>query len=193
MRERLRTARGERPPAERERLADTLGRVLLELDVVRHAACVAVYADLPTEPGTGPLRRLLLERGVDVLLPVTLRDKSLDWARDTGELRPSAHGGGPEPVGERLGPTGIALAGVVLVPALAVDTLGHRLGMGGGSYDRALALADPDVPVLAVVHDDEVLDAAVQAVPDEPHDRLVDGVVTPSRWMWLTSPGGPAF
>ena len=61
----------------------------------------------------------------------------------------------------------------MLAPALAVDATGHRLGQGGGSYDRALARTD--APVLAVVFDDEL----IAEVPTEPHDRLVSGVLTP--------------
>src|SRR5664280_2311939 len=53
---------------------------------------------------------------------------------------------------------------------------GFRLGTGGGYYDRALGLVAPTVPVLAVVYDDELLDA----VPSERHDRPVTGALTPS-------------
>ena len=59
------------------------------------------------------------------------------------------------------------------MPALAVDALGRRLGQGGGSYDRALTRTS--APVLAVVFEDEL----VAAVPTEPHDRPVSGVLTP--------------
>ena len=50
---------------------------------------------------------------------------------------------------------------------------------------RALPLLDPGVPILAVVHDDEVLDAAVEALPAEPHDVPVDGALTPLRCLRL--------
>jgi 5-formyltetrahydrofolate cyclo-ligase len=89
------------------------------------------------------------------------------------------------PGGPRLGPAGIREAGVVLAPALAVDTLGNRLGQGGGSYDRALTWLDASVPVLALVHDGEVLDAAVESVPAQDHDRPVDAAVTPRRCLRL--------
>ncbi|MDX6562622.1 MAG: 5-formyltetrahydrofolate cyclo-ligase, partial [Gaiellales bacterium] len=79
------------------------------------------------------------------------------------------HPGGPS-----LGLQVIASAELVLAPALAVDGEGRRLGQGGGSYDRALTRTS--APVLAVVFDDEVVDA----VPAELHDRPVTGVLTPS-------------
>ena len=55
---------------------------------------------------------------------------------------------------------------MVLVPALAVDRAGNRLGRGGGSYDRALARVGPLIPVIALLYDDELLDQ----VPAEQHD-----------------------
>jgi len=91
--------------------------------------------------------------------------------------------GGDEPPGPRLGGDGIRLADVVLVPAHAVDTLGRRLGQGAGYYDRALLRLDAGVPVVAVVHDGEVLDAAVEPLPDEPHDVRVHAVVTPKGYL----------
>jgi 5-formyltetrahydrofolate cyclo-ligase len=82
---------------------------------------------------------------------------------------------------------------VLLVPALAVDRAGRRLGRGGGYYDRALArLADdpidgtavdpPDrVAVVALLHDGEILDA----IPTDPWDRPVTAAVTPHGWFDL--------
>jgi 5-formyltetrahydrofolate cyclo-ligase len=65
----------------------------------------------------------------------------------------------------------------VLVPALAVDHRGQRLGRGGGSYDRALARVGERVPVVALLFDGELIDQ----VPAEPHDRPVSAVALPSQ------------
>jgi 5-formyltetrahydrofolate cyclo-ligase len=76
----------------------------------------------------------------------------------------------------------VTRADVVLVPALAVDGRGSRLGRGGGSYDRALARVFGRVPTIALLYDDELLDY----VPAEPHDRAVRAVAQPSHgitWM----------
>jgi 5-formyltetrahydrofolate cyclo-ligase len=139
---------------------------------------------MPTEPGTSMIRSALRARGITVLLPVVC-PHGLDWAVDEGALHPPRRGvpGGHEPRTPRLGPDALEQAQVVLIPALAVDTLGQRLGQGGGYYDRALAHVHPAAQVAAVVHDDELLDAAVEPVPVEPHDRAVGNVLTPTRWM----------
>ncbi|HZV26273.1 MAG TPA: 5-formyltetrahydrofolate cyclo-ligase [Acidothermaceae bacterium] len=123
---------------------------------------VALYLSFATEPGTGPLIEWLADQRVRSLASTVLPDADLDWIE--------------VPDGTPLGLEAITDADVILAPALAVDLSGHRLGRGGGSYDRALTRVRPGQTVLAVVHDDEVLDA----VPNEPHDRIVDGALTPS-------------
>ncbi len=185
LRRRVRAARRLRTTAERADAAHALVGVALELPQIQAASCVALYAATGTEPGTAPLRRALRRAGIGVVLPL-VRAGGLEWAWDTGDdLLPGRGPGGGEPAGPTLGPRGLLTADVVLVPALAVDTLGTRLGQGGGYYDSALPLLDPGVPVLAVVHDDEVLDAAVEAVPAEAHDVPVDGALTPLRCLRL--------
>ena len=73
-------------------------------------------------------------------------------------------------MGPRLGVDAVATADVVLVPGLAVSADGHRLGRGGGSYDRALARVPVGTFTCVLLYDGEVgLD-----VPVEPHDRTVD-------------------
>ncbi len=183
LRRRIRAERRDRSPAERDEAQRRLVDAVLDVPEVAEARCVALYASMPGEPGTAPLREALRARGVRVVLPVVLPDGLLDWADDSGELVAPAGFGGDEPAGQRLGPNGIRLADVVLVPALAVDTLGRRLGQGAGYYDRALTRLDAGVPVVAVVHDGEVVDAAVEPLPDEPHDIRVDAVVTPKGFL----------
>ena len=187
MRARIQAERRRRPEAERQAAAEMLARVVLELPEVAVAGCVTCYASLPGEPGTGPLREALKAAGIAVLLPIVLADGHLEWAVDDGDLVPTGRFGCPEPGGPRLGLEGIGRAQVVIVPALAVDTLGNRLGQGAGCYDRTLRLIDPSVPVYAVVHDDEVLDAAIEPVPATSHDLPVDAAITPHRFLRLAS------
>lgn len=186
VRSRIRAERRLRSPERRSADAAGLVNVVLELPETAAADCVAVYAAMPGEPETAPLRAALRATGTRVLLPVVLDDGLLDWAYDEGDLRETKGYGGPEPTGPRLGVEAIRLAQLVLVPALAVDTLGHRLGQGAGFYDRALRLLAHWVPVFAVVHDSEILDAAIEPVPVEPHDVPVDAVVTPHRCLRMT-------
>ena len=69
-----------------------------------------------------------------------------------------------------------AVGAAVLVPGLAVDARGYRLGRGGGSYDRALARVPPGTFTCVLLYEEELgLD-----VPVEPHDRPVSAAVTPA-------------
>jgi 5-formyltetrahydrofolate cyclo-ligase len=184
-RDRIRAQRRVRTAAERAEAAAALVSIVLELPEIQSAHCVALYAATRTEPQTAPLRETLRHLGVSVLLPL-VRPGGLEWGLDTGDQLIARGGlGGPEPAGPSLGPHGVLAADVVLVPALAVDTLGTRLGQGGGYYDAALSTLDRGVSVFAVVHDEEVLDASVEPLPSQDHDVPVDGALTPLRCLRL--------
>jgi 5-formyltetrahydrofolate cyclo-ligase len=61
---------------------------------------------------------------------------------------------------------------LLLVPLLAFDGRGHRLGYGGGFYDRTLALLN--VPAIGIAYAGQ----EVASLPDEPHDRRLDMILT---------------
>jgi 5-formyltetrahydrofolate cyclo-ligase len=189
LRRTFRAQRAARTPQQRDQVARALSAVALEMPRIRAAECVALYASLSEEPGTQELRQGLRDLRIRVLLPVVEPGgaRMLDWAQDAGELEPSGPLGLPEPSGRRFGPQELRAAQVVIGPALAVDTTGVRLGRGGGYYDAALAEVDPAATVLALVHDDELLDAAATPIPREGHDVSVQGVITPTRWMFFPS------
>ena len=133
---------------------------------------IAAYISVGTEPST----RELLRPGW--LLPVLLPDGDLDWIAYDGRLASAARGL-VEPIGDRLGVDAVTTCDLVLVPALAVDRRGNRLGRGGGSYDRALARAAG--LTVALLHDGELVDQ----VPVEPHDIAVRAAVTPTGGLVL--------
>jgi 5-formyltetrahydrofolate cyclo-ligase len=142
-------------------------------------ALVTAYVPVGSEPGGPDLPDALvaaMPRGAVLLLPVLLSDLDLDWGRYTGRGALVAAGRGlREPPGERWGVDAVATADLVIVPALAVDRYGIRLGRGGGSYDRALARVPAGTLTVALLHDGELLDR----LPAEPHDQPVRAVVTP--------------
>ncbi len=183
-RELLLVRNGLTPDDVRKTTGALAGRAL-DLAELAQARTVAAYVSVGSEPGTRALLDALRARGVRVLLPALLPDNDLDWGAYDGEasLARVRHGGGRmallEPVGERLGTEAVTTADVVLLPGLAVDARGMRLGRGGGSYDRVLARlerAGADPALVVLLYDSEVVDR----VPEEPHDRPVHAVVTPS-------------
>ncbi|AUH42554.1 5-formyltetrahydrofolate cyclo-ligase [Streptomyces sp. CMB-StM0423] len=140
LRRTLLAARAAVPRGEAEAAARRLARRALELPELAGARTVAAYVSVGREPGTRELLEALRARGTAVLLPVLLADDDLDWAEYGGPdaLRPAGRGL-LEPAGPRLGPGAVRAADAVLLPGLAVDGRGLRLGRGGGSYDRVLA------------------------------------------------------
>ncbi|MBM7171176.1 5-formyltetrahydrofolate cyclo-ligase [Streptomyces sp. G44] len=156
----------------------------LELAELAGARTVAAYVSVGSEPGTRVLLDTLHARGTRVLLPVLLPDNDLDWAayEGPGSLVRVRHQGKIEllePSGARLGPEAVLAADAVLLPGLAVDGRGVRLGRGGGSYDRVLArleLSGADPALVVLLYDSEV----VPHLPAEAHDLPVHAVVTPS-------------
>lgn len=174
-----RERRRERAPGTGQALRDRV----LSLPEVAGASTVTAYVARPGEPETAPLLEALADRGIRVLQPVLRSDFDLDWAEDDGSRATSeVHASLSEPTGGRLGPEAVREADVLLVPALAVDRSGIRLGNGKGCYDRALARVRPGSLVVALLHDGEVSD---EPLPAEPHDRPVDVVVTPSAVLRL--------
>jgi 5-formyltetrahydrofolate cyclo-ligase len=176
--------RQQRSDAARQGAARGLRDVFLELPQVQHAHRVWLYVSRPEELGTGLLRAALAARGVCVLLPVITSAGEVTWtpdmafpdARADSQVRLQATGSGAPPP--------LAEGAIVVVPALAVDNLGHRLGRSE-RYDRALRLVGPIQLVLAAVHDSEVFDAAVEPVPTELHNLWVDAAITPSRILFF--------
>lgn len=96
-----------------------------------------------------------------------------------------------QPVGTASGPQTLADASLVLVPALAVDATGTRLGQGGGWYDRALTFLRPGTPLVAVVFDEDFFPA--DALPRESHDIAVSAVITPKQHFLAPSPHVSGF
>ncbi|PRY46597.1 5-formyltetrahydrofolate cyclo-ligase [Umezawaea tangerina] len=175
---RLLAARRAVPAAERALDAAALAAGVLDVVAafgVPAGGTVCAYLAVGSEPGSVELLDVLRAAGLRVLLPIVVGAAPLDWAEYTGEhaLRPGPHGL-REPTGAPLGASALAEAALVLVPALAVDGRGTRLGKGGGHYDRSLPLAN--APLVAVVRDAEVVDE----LPAEPHDVRMTAVLTPT-------------
>jgi 5-formyltetrahydrofolate cyclo-ligase len=182
LRDRLLAQRKSLPPSARQAAAAAIHATLLSLVRRVRPSTIAAYVPVGAEPG-GPDLPSVLATTAQVLLPVLLPDGDLDWAVYEGSLVAGPRGL-LQPPGPRLGVDAIRNATLVVVPALAVDRSGMRLGRGGGSYDRVLARLTPGVLTVALLNDGELLDA----VPVEGHDRSVRAVITPSGGLAF-SPG----
>ncbi|MCC9195863.1 5-formyltetrahydrofolate cyclo-ligase [Arthrobacter sp. zg-Y820] len=157
-------------------------------DLVRPGSTVAGYLSTGREPGTAPLLENLLEMGYDVVVPVCEPDRRLSWCRwkPGTPLLPGLFPSVPEPAGPRLSPAELPDLNLLLVPALAVDRNGVRMGKGGGYYDRFLSelrSGGNPAPAVGIVYDHELAPAG-HWTPD-PFDEPMDAVLTPSGWTGL--------
>ncbi len=154
-------------------------RRLLAEDWWAAAFEAGLYRSLPSEPSTDALLQNLLARGARAAVPVR-HGRGYRWGRveDATQWRKGDFGI-PEPV--RAAPVEASSLRVVLVPGVAFDVCGGRLGHGHGHFDRLLS----QTPGLLVGLCPE--DRLVEAVPMEPHDIRMDVVVTEKRTLFAPS------
>ncbi|WP_295643451.1 5-formyltetrahydrofolate cyclo-ligase [uncultured Corynebacterium sp.] len=138
---------------------------------------VCAFSPMPGEPGGPDLPQYLtsvLPSDVPIFLPrvISQADRSMEWVQFSGELEVS-HWGIPEPVGEPVSDA-FAYEPLMILPALAIDYDGRRLGQGGGFYDTVFARKPRGIISCAIVDDIEIIDH----VPTEDHDLAVDYIIS---------------
>jgi len=175
--------RDSRPLARRTADDEARLEIITGILQARMPDTVAAYLSTGSEPGTLQLVAWLAAHRVRVLLPVLSplpngsRRTEPAWAPYAGPdaLRVGVHSilePSTDPVPARQLPE----AEMVICSGLAANTLGDRLGRGGGWYDRALTYASQSAPVWVLLNDDEIL----TIIPTQPWDRRVDAVLTPT-------------
>ena len=161
-------------PGDRDRASRAAEARLLAIPELSAPRTVALYAATFDEADPTRALPVLLERGVRVVFPrVAGPDLEFVPVTDPGELL-AGHRGIGEPAGPAIDVTEID---VMVVPGLAFDADGMRLGRGGGHYDRTLPRLRPDATRVAFCFDFQV----VPHVPRAPHDQRVDVIVTDRR------------
>ncbi len=154
--------------------------------------CVTAYEEMSSEPPVAGFVQAMVDRGIQVLVPITLADGVLAWRATDVDRHDNPMAAQPDPTPARggdhpaetdepapsHGDQALADVDIAFIPALALGPDGTRLGQGGGYYDRAipaLRAMRPEVPVLAVVYSSEV----GREVPALDHDIRVDAALTP--------------
>lgn len=178
LKERLRAsgldARRRLTPGERRAASEALVERLLRQPALRRARHVLLYAALADEVDLGPAVGPLRSRGVRTLFPrVRGPELELVAASDLLTLQ-LGYRGVREPAGPKVDP---AVVDVAVVPGVAFDPHGGRLGHGGGHYDRLLARLPQTTVLIGVGFACQV----VPSVPRDEHDLPVDLVVTDHR------------
>lgn len=173
--------------------AEQLSRLLLEQ--IPAAQRVLAYLPMPGEPDVQQFLIAHHARGGEVFVPVITGERQMLWVPWSPQAPTQRSEFAPvqEPEGDRLHLREILRESpelTVLVPAVAVDCAGGRLGQGGGYYDSLLgpegaeaSLLSPQsgARVIAVVHPEEVLEPGSFEVL--PHDLRVREIATPERLL----------
>lgn len=161
-------------PFEQADASARIAAVLLGLPEFASARSILLYVPIGREPDLRGAIESVRERGATILLPRSRREPAAIevvplGSSSLGELRPDELGV-PAPIGPPADPTSIDLA---IVPGLAFDAQGGRLGRGGGYYDRLLAMLPASAKAIGVCFERQI----VAAVPREAHDCRVDRIV----------------
>ena len=187
LRETVLRARRELTPERRLAEADALSAAVARISVAGQTVCA--YVPIGSEPGSLEMLDAIAAAGARVLLPVARNDRAgnpqpLDWATYAAGSLVDGPFGLREPEPPWLPAHTVASASLVLVPTLAVDRAGVRLGRGAGFYDRSLSMADPAAKLVAVVRDDEL----VESLPCEDHDVPMTHALTPQHGLVALGP-----
>ena len=134
---------------------------------------VFIYYSLPEEADTHRIIGELLAQNKRVYLPRT-EGKDMIFVRYAGGPLQRGRFGVFEPAGEGVPSIGLIGSAVCILPLLAADRQFHRLGYGGGYYDRFLAVRGKDMLKIGIGYDFQLIDR----VPSEGHDILLDMLVT---------------
>lgn len=186
LRARMTRLRAELSAETREAGARALAEIALEFISPSSGAVISGYAAIRDELDPLALLSALSARGHPIGLPVMAAKRApLVFRRwSPGEVLERGDFGVPVPsrMAEELTPE------ILLVPLLAFDARGHRLGYGAGYYDRTLDRLRAETRVVAV---GLAFDAqAVDEVPHDEHDQPLDWVLTPSGPVEIEGPGG---
>lgn len=174
----MRTRRQSLSPDERRGAGAAIAQVVFALPEFERAARVAAYVALEDEVPTAAILDAVLARGHSLLLP-RIVENALEFARvaDLTTLRPGQWGVLEAP--DSCAASTLAPDDLVLVPGVAFDRSGRRLGRGGGHYDRVFAALETPPFRVGLAFSFQL----VEVVPAGRGDRSVDGVATESGFL----------
>lgn len=176
LRRRLKGVRAALPEDVRMERSARAAKHALALDAVRNARTIASYVPIRGELDPAAVADVLRESGATIALPVIdMEAGELVLREDVGDREPGPFGI-PEPPASA---PRIEAVDLVLVPALAVDPRGHRIGWGKGFYDQLLPSLGGALKV-AMVYDFQL----VPEVPNRDGDVAIDILVTDSRTLY---------
>lgn len=170
LRGRIRQQKRAMTPEQIEQKSARLAQLLFATEAYRNAKTIYGYLPYNQEVRTVPMLQRALEDGKAVAVPKCYGDEMhFIYLTDLTQVE-KGYAGIPEPIAD--GPVAEDRTALVLMPGMAFDPAGHRIGYGGGFYDKFLA-AEPDHPTLALCYDFQVLPALETEEFDIPVDTVI--------------------
>jgi len=166
--------------ADERREGSARARSLLEEQAVwLRADAVVFFAPMPEEVDLWALAEKALGDGKTVGLPRFNAERNQYSACAVSDLKGDVKAGrfGIVEAGDSCSELTLKRLDLILVPGLAFDSQGRRLGRGKGYYDQWLATVQGKT--CGVAYDEQI----EREIPVEPHDKLVDCILTPTRWI----------
>lgn len=157
-------------PEEIEQKSLRLGELFLQSEMYRSAKTVYGYLPYNQEVRTVPMLEQAIRDGKRVAVPKCYGDEMRFIYMDDLTKVEKGYAGIPEPIADE--PVADDETALVLMPGMAFDPAGHRIGYGGGFYDKFLA-EEPGHPTLALCYDFQVL----ERLETEEYDIPVDIVL----------------
>lgn len=177
----MRTLRKAIAPDKRSSYEAALENRLFSLPAIKRVKCIAAYNPVGSEArfATSLERLYQLEQGPTIAFPIVQSKTSMSFFRfESGEDRSILDN--PTKLIEDINPDkhiSPEQIDVMLIPGVAFDERGHRLGQGGGFYDRYLPYVREDCMLIGIAFDEQV----VESVPHDGNDMAVNYVITPTR------------
>jgi 5-formyltetrahydrofolate cyclo-ligase len=184
LRAEIRAALKKIPPVERAAASRQACALLEAQPLWRNARSILFYAPLPDELDVWPLLLDAISAGKTTLLPRFDGEQghySVCQINDAARDIEAGKFGIREP-NARCARISLNRLDLILVPGIAFDLQGHRLGRGRGFYDRLLAVLSG--PACGVAFDQQI----VSHIPTGPHDVRLSCILTPTRWQCESSP-----
>lgn len=182
IRSRIRDRRSKMTAAQIESYGEDFAQMVAQF--ASNTTTVAMYASVNSEPSTWKALQLLHENDYGILLPKLGPGLARMWAWYEGEDRlvTDAPGRPLSPDSEPLNSDAIEQVGAIIIPALAVDRSGHRIGQGGGWYDRMLKLDVSGADIGAMIYPWELVDIDL---PYDEMDRTAEWAILPDQLIKL--------
>ncbi len=150
--------------------SEALAKCFYASDAYRNAKTIYGYMPYNQEVRTVPMMEQAIRDGKKVAVPKVYGQEMKFILIDDFSKVEKGYAGIPEPVAD--GPVAEDKTALVLMPGLAFDKEGHRIGYGGGFYDKFLA-SEPDHPTLALCYDFQMLPQVYTEEFDIPVDVVL--------------------